>query len=48
MTPVAVAIVWGLAFATLLTLFLIPSIYAILDDIARLFGRTRFQDAEKS
>jgi multidrug efflux pump subunit AcrB len=45
MTPVAVAIVWGLAFATLLTLFLIPSIYAILDDVARLLGRSRFQNA---
>jgi multidrug efflux pump subunit AcrB len=41
LTPVAMAIVWGLAFATFLTLLLVPSIYAIVDDAVRLFGRTR-------
>jgi multidrug efflux pump subunit AcrB len=43
LTPIAVAIVWGLAFATFLTLLLVPGIYAIVDDIAGLVGRTRFQ-----
>jgi multidrug efflux pump subunit AcrB len=43
LTPIAVAIVWGLAFATLLTLLLVPGIYAIVDDLAGLVGRTRFQ-----
>ncbi len=31
--PCAMAIVWGLAFASVLTLFLIPATYAISDDI---------------
>lgn len=42
LTPVAMAIVWGLIFATFLTLLLVPSIYAIVDDAASLLGRTRF------
>ncbi len=33
--PAAMAIVWGLSFATLLTLVLIPCIYAVVDDVAR-------------
>lgn len=39
LTPVAVAIVWGLSFATALTLLLVPSIYAIVDDIAGVFRK---------
>ncbi len=35
--PAALAIVWGLSFATLLTLVLIPCIYAIMDDITLRF-----------
>jgi len=31
--PMALAICWGLVFATALTLIVIPCIYAILDDI---------------
>jgi len=30
--PMALAIIWGLAFATILTLILIPCIYALFDD----------------
>ena len=48
LTPVAVAIVWGLAFATFLTLLLVPSIYAIVDDIARKLGRSRFSNREEA
>lgn len=33
LAPMAQAIVWGLTFATLITLVLIPSLYAILDDL---------------
>ena len=36
--PMAVTIIWGIAFATILTLFLIPVIYKILDDIKWFFG----------
>jgi multidrug efflux pump subunit AcrB len=42
LTPIAVAIVWGLTFATFLTLLLVPGLYAIVDDIAVRVGRTRF------
>jgi multidrug efflux pump subunit AcrB len=42
LTPVAVAIVWGLAFSTFLTLLLVPGIYWIVDDAAQRVGRTRF------
>ncbi len=35
--PMAVTIIWGIGFATLLTLFLIPVIYKILDDIKYFF-----------
>lgn len=33
LSPMAVAVVWGLSFATILTLILIPCLYAILDDV---------------
>jgi multidrug efflux pump subunit AcrB len=33
LAPMAQAIVWGLSFATLITLVLIPCLYAVLDDI---------------
>jgi len=42
LTPIAVAIVWGLTFATFLTLLLVPGLYAIVDDIAGRWGRKRF------
>ena len=41
LTPIAVAIVWGLTFATFLTLLLVPGLYAIVDDVAARFGRSR-------
>ncbi|MFC1590558.1 efflux RND transporter permease subunit [Candidatus Omnitrophota bacterium] len=34
LVPMALAICWGLAFATVLTLIIIPCIYSILDDVA--------------
>ena len=33
MVPMAVSMIWGLAFATVLTLFLIPALVAIVDDL---------------
>ena len=35
LAPAALAIAWGLAFATILTLFFIPCVYAIMDDITQ-------------
>ncbi len=37
--PMAITIIWGIAFATMLTLFVIPVIYAIIDDIRGFFAR---------
>lgn len=37
--PMAVAVVFGLAFATLLTLVVVPTMYTFSDDILRFFGR---------
>lgn len=39
LAPMAISVVWGLSFATLLTLILIPCLYAILDDIVGLARR---------
>ena len=36
--PMAVTIIWGIGFATILTLFIIPVIYKILDDIKYFFS----------
>jgi len=38
MVPMAVSMIWGLAFATVLTLFLIPALMAIIDDIGLRSG----------
>lgn len=37
--PMATSLAFGIAFATVITLFLIPSLYLILDDIGRAFRR---------
>ncbi|MFQ5903831.1 MAG: hypothetical protein ACE5JO_09080, partial [Candidatus Binatia bacterium] len=39
LSPMAISVVWGLSFATILTLILIPCLYAMLDDLAALFRR---------
>jgi multidrug efflux pump subunit AcrB len=39
LAPMAQAICWGLAFATVLTLIVIPSVFAVSQDIKRLFER---------
>jgi multidrug efflux pump subunit AcrB len=38
--PMAIAVIAGLAFATLLTLVVVPVLYAVLDDLASWFRRT--------
>jgi multidrug efflux pump subunit AcrB len=37
--PMAVSLAFGVLFATLITLVLVPASYMILDDIVRLFQR---------
>lgn len=45
--PIAVSIAFGLAFATLLTLFVIPVIYSFIDSIFGRLGMTRFKTHKK-
>ena len=45
--PIAVSIAFGLAFATLLTLFIIPVVYSYIDSIFGKFGMTRFKTHKK-
>lgn len=42
-TPMANTIIFGLAFATLMTLFVMPSLYAITTDFNNLFRRKRVE-----
>lgn len=37
--PMATSLAFGIIFATIITLILIPALYVILDDLKRLFGR---------
>ena len=39
LSPMAISVVWGLSFATLLTLILVPCLYAMLDDLKVLVRR---------
>ncbi len=39
--PMAVSLGFGILFATVITLFLVPSIYLLLEDVRRLPGRLR-------
>ncbi|MFQ5989572.1 MAG: efflux RND transporter permease subunit [Candidatus Methylomirabilales bacterium] len=39
LSPMAISVVWGLSFATILTLILIPCFYAMLDDLKALARR---------
>lgn len=39
LSPMAISVVWGLSFATILTLILIPCLYAMLDDVKILVRR---------
>lgn len=42
LSPMAIAITWGLSFATLLTLVIVPCLYLIVDDVARASRRLVF------
>lgn len=45
--PMAVSIAFGLAFATVLTLFVIPVLYSLVDSLFGRFGMTRFKEHAK-
>ena len=38
MIPMAISLGWGVIFATVITLFLVPVNYLILDDLKRAIG----------
>lgn len=38
--PLATAVIGGLATSTVLTLFIVPTVYTLFDDLGRKFGRT--------
>jgi multidrug efflux pump subunit AcrB len=40
MVPMALALAFGIVFATVITLLLVPSLYMILDDLAKLVAKT--------
>ncbi|MCY4402734.1 MAG: efflux RND transporter permease subunit [Candidatus Poribacteria bacterium] len=44
-TPMANTIIFGLAFATLMTLFVMPSLYAITTDLGNLFRRSSEEES---
>jgi len=41
LSPLAIAIVWGLVFSTILTLIIIPCVYSIVDDIVTFLKSLR-------
>ncbi|MYA44696.1 MAG: efflux RND transporter permease subunit, partial [Gemmatimonadetes bacterium] len=45
--PMAVAVIVGIIFATFLTLILVPVLYSVVDDLARLFKRREATVPEK-
>lgn len=46
--PLAIGFMWGLLFATLLTLFVVPVIYLVFDEIGRYFdGRKKLKECAK-
>ena len=45
LSPMAISVVWGLSFATILTLMLTPCLYAILDDLKAIARRLFRMDA---
>ena len=47
LAPMAQAIVFGLTFATIITLVLIPCLYSVLDDFHELIGRLQSRTAGK-
>lgn len=43
--PMAISLAFGILFATVITLLLVPSLYLVLDDIKRLFTRKKKLDS---
>jgi multidrug efflux pump subunit AcrB len=41
LVPMAVSLAFGILFATVITLFLVPGIYLILEDVKNLGGKLK-------
>ena len=48
LAPMAISIVWGLTFTTLLVLIVIPCAFSILDDLLIYFFGSPYQNREPS
>lgn len=46
MIPMALSLAFGIVFATVITLLLVPSLYMILDDVSRFFSRNDISEPE--
>jgi multidrug efflux pump subunit AcrB len=46
--PMAIAVIFGLAVATVLTLVMVPTVYAIFEDLWRALGLSTKYEAEPS
>ena len=46
MIPMALSLAFGIVFATVITLLLVPSLYMILDDMSRFFSRNDISEPE--
>ena len=46
--PMAISLGFGILFATVITLVIVPSVYLIVDDIRKLFGAKTCQGALSS
>jgi predicted RND superfamily exporter protein len=42
--PMAISLAFGVLFASLITLFLVPSVYLVLEDVRRLLPKSRQLD----
>ncbi len=45
--PMAIAVIFGLAFATVLTLVMVPTMYSIIEDVRRLFSGARVRRTKR-
>jgi multidrug efflux pump subunit AcrB len=46
--PMAVSLSFGILFATLITLILVPCIYLVMEDISKRFGHDRASNLQKA
>jgi multidrug efflux pump subunit AcrB len=46
--PMAISLAFGIVFATVITLLLVPSLYMILDDLDRWFGRSQAEAVQSA